>query len=131
MLQAFAAEHPEVLQELLPAAADADDAQERASLCREAAAYLARELAQGESEGGLTWAASGSGQDLAAALERSLDSGGQVALPGRRRPAGEVAHRPPVGQRLRASPGQRQRRTPGQRGRRRHLPGVRRRAPSR
>lgn len=79
MLQAFAAEHPEVLQELLPAAADDDDAQERASLCREAAAYLARELAQGEAEGGLTWAASGSGQDLAAALERSLDSGGQLA----------------------------------------------------
>lgn len=76
MLQAFAVEHPDVLQELLPAAADA---QERASLCREAAAYLARELAQGEAEGGLTWAASGSGQDLAAALERSLDSGGQLA----------------------------------------------------
>lgn len=45
-----------------------------ATLCDQAAAYLVRELA---AHGGETWAVSGAGEDLAAALLRELERGGR------------------------------------------------------
>ncbi|MFV0680921.1 DNA repair ATPase [Ottowia sp.] len=59
-----------------------------AVLCQESAAYLVRELAALEGESAtpealpstpMSWVVSGRGQDLAAALERALDQGGQRA----------------------------------------------------
>ena len=59
-----------------------------ATLCEEAAAYLVRELAALEGEAAapealpsapMSWVISAAGQDLAAALERALDHGGQLA----------------------------------------------------
>ncbi len=55
----------------------AADAERMASLCAQAAAYLVREVAH---EGGAeTWVISGAGEDLAAALRRELERGGQWA----------------------------------------------------
>ena len=60
----------------------------RETLCQEAAAYLVRELAALEGEAAapealpsapMSWVISAAGQDLAAALERALDHGGQLA----------------------------------------------------
>jgi hypothetical protein len=71
----------DVLPDLLPLAETASD-EERdahqgrvATLCDQAAAYLARELAG--PRGGETWAVSGAGEDLAAALLRELERGGR------------------------------------------------------
>lgn len=88
LLQTFVDEHPQVLHTLCPGLDGAALQQARDTLCAEAAAYLVRELGASahDSAAGdalpsapVTWAASGGGQDLAAALERALDHGGQLA----------------------------------------------------
>ncbi|MBN8757574.1 MULTISPECIES: DNA repair ATPase [Variovorax] len=70
----------DVLPDLLPLAGNATQ-QERdthdgrvATLCEQAAAYLARELA---AHAGETWVVSGAGEDLAATLLRELERGGR------------------------------------------------------
>ncbi|MDO5087781.1 MAG: AAA family ATPase, partial [Comamonadaceae bacterium] len=92
LLAAFLAAHPGLADELCPSGQpgqqDADRRQACDTLCAEAAAYLVRELGASAHETGadetlpgapVTWVVSGSGQDLAAALERALDHGGQHA----------------------------------------------------
>ena len=60
----------------LPASTDGTDGAERmASLCAQAAAYLVREVAN--ESGAELWVISGAGEDLAAALQRELERGGQ------------------------------------------------------
>ncbi|MFM9880469.1 MAG: DNA repair ATPase [Burkholderiaceae bacterium] len=61
-----------------PAASDGTlDAERKASLCAQAAAYLVREVAS--ESGAQVWVVSGAGEDLAAALRRELERGGQWA----------------------------------------------------
>jgi len=70
----------DVLPDLLPLADTADEEARDAhkgriaTLCDQAAAYLVRELA---AHNGETWAVSGAGEDLAAALLRELERGGR------------------------------------------------------
>lgn len=70
----------DVLPDLLPLADTADEEARDAhkgrvaTLCDQAAAYLVRELAANNGE---TWAVSGAGEDLAAALLRELERGGR------------------------------------------------------
>ena len=60
---------------LPPAPGNTSDDERLASLCAQAAAYLVRELAQGD--GADVWVISGAGEDLATALQRALERGGQ------------------------------------------------------
>ncbi len=89
LLKTFTDEHPDVLRELCQAGLHGQDLlQARDTLCAQAADYLVRELGASAQDSGadehlpsapIAWAVSGDGQDLAAALERALDHGGQLA----------------------------------------------------
>ncbi len=61
--------------ELPPSTDGTNEAERMASLCAQAAAYLVREVAQGSSAE--AWVISGAGEDLALALRRELERGGQ------------------------------------------------------
>ena len=90
LLHAFFESNRLLLLELLGHIAPETEAinEARETLCQEAAAYLVRELAALEGEAAapealpsapMSWVISAAGQDLAAALERALDHGGQLA----------------------------------------------------
>ncbi|QTD45189.1 DNA repair ATPase [Ottowia testudinis] len=90
LLTAFFESNPAFVHEWLaqPAIESVAIDEARDTLCQEAAAYLVRELAALEGQSAapeqlastpMQWVISAAGQDLAAALERALDQGGQRA----------------------------------------------------